>query len=234
MLKKLLLVAAVTLTATHAQAVTGWSQGSQSEFAAQSGANTSYISANYNNTGTASGIGTISNWLMTPVVSFASASTLTFWTRTVAVPAFADRLEVRLSTAGASSDVGATSSSVGMFTTSLLTINPTLTVTGYPSVWTQYTVNLGALGAGSSGRIAFRYYVTNAGPNGANSDYIGIDSFSLGALTEGFDVVSSLTGSGWVMTNNSDVTPVPEAGTAGMLGAGLLGLVALGRRRRGA
>ena len=39
---------------------------------------------------------------------------------------FADRLELRLSTNGASTNVGTTTTSVGDFTTLLLTVNPLL------------------------------------------------------------------------------------------------------------
>jgi hypothetical protein len=84
-------------------------------------------------------------------------------------------LEVRLSTNGASTNVG-TGAAVGDFTTLLLSINPTLTTTGYPTSWTQFTVTISGLPAPTSGRIAFRYYVTSGGPTGTNSDYIGIDN----------------------------------------------------------
>ena len=81
-----------------------------------------------------------------------------------------------MSTNGASVNAGASNVSVGDFTTLLLDINPTYTGTGYPTAWTKFTIVLSGLpGAGVSGRVAFRYFVENAGPGGANSDYIGID-----------------------------------------------------------
>ncbi|MGE5156210.1 MAG: choice-of-anchor J domain-containing protein, partial [Betaproteobacteria bacterium] len=153
---------------------TNWFQGNSTVFPAQSGAATSYIGANYNNT---AGVGTISNWMLTPEVAMADGDTVSFWTRTVDAPAFPDRLQVRLSTNGASTNVGADENSVGDFTTLLLDINPTLTTGGYPNVWTQYTLTLSGIPPGASGRIGFRYYVTDAGPAGNNSDYIGIDTF---------------------------------------------------------
>lgn len=153
---------------------TGWFQGNTSVFPAQSGPADSYIGANFNNT---TGANTISNWLFTPNINMKNGDVFTFWTRTVSPATFPDRLEVRLSTNGASTNAGATSASVGDFTTLLLSVNPTLTTTGYPTAWTQYTINLSGLPAGiTSGRIAFRYFVTNGGPAGANSDYIGIDN----------------------------------------------------------
>ena len=50
---------------------------------------------------------------------------MTFYTRTVDAPAFPDRLQVRMSTNGASSNVGTTATDVGDFTALLLDINPT-------------------------------------------------------------------------------------------------------------
>jgi hypothetical protein len=65
---------------------------------------------------------------------------------------------------------------VGDFQTLLLDINPTYTLTGYPNAWTQFTVTVSGLGSPTTGRMAFRYFVENGGPDGAISDYIGIDA----------------------------------------------------------
>ncbi len=154
---------------------TGWFQGSSATFPSQSGAPTAYIAANFNNT---TGNNTISNWLLTPAVSIKNGDVLKFYTRTVSAPAFADRLEVRMSTSGASTNVGATNTSVGDFTNLLLTVNPTLITTGagsYPNTWTQFTATVSGVTGTVTGRFAFRYFVTSGGPGGANSDYIGID-----------------------------------------------------------
>src|SRR5438046_1647311 len=58
---------------------TNWFQGSQDVFVSHSGAQNSYIAANFFNT---SGTGNISNWLMTPVVNLANGMNFEFWTRT--------------------------------------------------------------------------------------------------------------------------------------------------------
>ncbi len=58
----------------------------------------------------------------------------------------------------------------------LLEVNPTLAAGGYPEVWTQYTATLSGIPGGATGRIAWRYFVTDGGPSGANSNYIGIDT----------------------------------------------------------
>jgi uncharacterized protein (TIGR03118 family) len=155
---------------------TNWFQGNTAVFTAQAGTPASYIGANFNNT---TGTNTISNWLLTPPLTLQPGATMTFWTRTTTANPFPDRLQVRMSTNGASSNVGTTATDVGDFTTLLLDINPTYTVGGYPEVWTQMTVTV-FLPPGPpsvTGRLAFRYFVENGGPTGANSNYIGIDTF---------------------------------------------------------
>ncbi len=151
-----------------------WFQGNPGVFPAFSGATNSYIGANFNAT---TGANTISNWLLTPVQALANGATFSFQTRipTVAGTEFPDRLEVRLSTAGSSTNVGATNASVGDFTTVLLTINPTLVTGVYPQVWTEFTVTISGLAAPTTGRIGFRYFVESGGPGGDNSNYIGLD-----------------------------------------------------------
>lgn len=154
----------------------GWFQGNATVLPAFDGAETSYIAANFNNT---SGVGTISNWLVSPVLEFDGASTVRFWTRT-ADANFPDRLEVRVCV-GACTSVGSGASDVGGFTTVLLTINPDL-VGMYPEVWTRYTLAAAdGLPSSGQGRVAWRYYVTDGGPSGSNSNYIGIDSIELTA-----------------------------------------------------
>ena len=84
-----------------------------------------------------------------------------------------------MSTNGASVDVGRTATDVGDFTTLLLDINPTYTTSGYPNIWTQFTVSLSGIASPTRGRLALRYFVENGGPSGTNSDYIGIDTLEV-------------------------------------------------------
>jgi PEP-CTERM motif len=156
---------------------TGWFQGNTGVFDSQSGAANSYIAANFLNAGFP---GTISNWLILPELLLQDGDEMTFYTR--ASGFFPDRLEVRLSTNGASANVGATAASVGDFTTLLMTLNPALSPDGYPTDWTQYTVTLSGLGGGQvGGRLAFRYTVDDTSVNG---DYIGIDTVSVNPVPE--------------------------------------------------
>jgi len=173
--------------------VTNWFQGNSSVFPAHFGAPHAYIAANFNN---ASGTGTISNWLLSPELPLNSFSQLDFWTRGPTGSVYPDRLEVRMSTNGSSTDVGADANSVGDFTDLLLTINPSLATGGYPQVWSGYAVTLGDIGA-QSGRLAMRYFVTDAGPSGTNSDFIGIDSlgYSLDVPWLSVDPITGTTSS---------------------------------------
>lgn len=160
-----------------------------------------------NYTSVGSGIGTINNWLISPVISgLRNGDTFSFYTTTVPNSEYPDRLEFRMST-GSGTNVGSTSTSVGSFTTSLISINPGVAVGGYPEDWTKYTVTLSGLSGPIDGRVAFRYFVPNGGPSGDNSNIIGLDDFSY-------------------------VSAVPEPGSVTMLLAGVGVLAALQRRRQ--
>ena len=177
--------------------VTSWSQTNSLVFPPQSGAG--FASANFNNT---SGVGTISNWMFAPNITFKNGDKFSFYTRTT-TGTFPDRLQLRMSSNGASVNVGANESSVGDFTTLLLDINPNLTSTGYPTAWTQFNVTMSGLpAAGISGRLAFRYFVTSGGPAGANSDFIGIDN----AVYTSFTSIDPTTCTGSTANLKVDIT----------------------------
>jgi len=131
---------------------------------------------------------TISGWLISrPLVNLQNGNPVSFWTRTAAGrPEFPDRLQVRVcidttpDSCGAAGSTGTTSSDVGGFTLLQLDINPTLTTGVYPVSYTQQNFSLSGLpGSPSTGRIAFRYFVTNGGPTGANSNAITIDQVNV-------------------------------------------------------
>lgn len=180
-----------------------FSSGATPPFSALDGTN--FAGFNYNST---TGANTISVWLITPELSFTAGDTVSFYTRTVNTPTYADRLVVRASDNGASLNIGAGANDVGDFDMVLGTVNPTLSTSGYPNTYTQFTY---VVPFTATGRIAFNYHVTNGGPSGSNSDYISVDAVSI---------------------TGPAVVPEPSsfAALAGLAGLGL----AITRRRRAA
>lgn len=198
----------------------GWFQGDPDTFYAQAGTDSSYIASNYANT---TGANTISNWLVTPNITFNNGDQISFYTRTVSPDFYPDRLQVRLSLNGTSTNVGSGAEGVGDFTNMLLDINPTLSTGVYPQAWTQYTLTISGLSGPTSGRAAFRYYVPDGGPSGANSFYIGIDSFAYtpAASSSWITVTAPASGTGNGTVNYSvgpNNTGSPRTGTIGIAG----------------
>lgn len=167
------------LTSNQANNVgsTTWFQGNPDVFSSYSGATDSYIGANFNSR---TGSGRISTWLFTPVMTgLQNGDIISFYTRTTENPAtFPDRLELRIST-DATEVMPSGPNNVGSFTLLALSVNSGLTTTDYPGVWTQFIYTISGLSGPTNGRIALRYHVTNGGPSGTNSNYIGIDDFSV-------------------------------------------------------
>lgn len=154
---------------------------------AQAGGPLSYVLVNFNSTTTP---GDISNWLITPVVSLQNGDIITFYTRTVTPNAspspantYPDRLELRLSTSGAFSAAPSTGSTdLGDFTTLCLSVNPNLLLTGagsYPGTFTQFSYTVSGLTGVTDCEFGFRYWVTDGGPTGSNSNIIAIDTVSV-------------------------------------------------------
>jgi hypothetical protein len=144
-----------------------WLQGDGVLLTAYNGASTSYIAASINNAGSG---GAISNWMLTPNRTFRNGDVLTFYTRNSG--GTSDRMELRLSINGASTNVGSTAAGFGDFDTLLLSINPSMGG-AYPFAWTLYTVTISGLSAPTSGRIGWRYFVT--APFQGSASTVGID-----------------------------------------------------------
>jgi hypothetical protein len=169
-----------------------WQSGSASSpFPPQAGTGFALVNAN-----STTNQNTISNWLFTPVISFNAGDQISFWTRTIAPVQFADRLQMRLSTNGASTNVGNTDLSFGDFSTLVRDINPNQTLVDYPTAWTQFTNTFPVSG---TGRLAFRYFVTNGGPAGVNSNMIGIDSLNIVSVPEPLSAIGLTTAAGCAM-----------------------------------
>ncbi|WP_415375697.1 choice-of-anchor J domain-containing protein [Patiriisocius sp. Uisw_017] len=160
-------------------ASSSWAQPDGTVFEAHEGDPGAYISVNFNST---TGVGTINNWAILPELTLSNGDELKFWSRTVDGQAFPDRLEVRISPDGSATlpiDDGS-GEDVGSYSELLFSINPDLEGgDAYPDVWTEYTVLVDGLAAPTMTRLALRYYVTEGGPSGSNSNFIGVDTLSL-------------------------------------------------------
>ena len=159
-----------------------WSQGSGTAFnpGGFNGGATSFTLDNYNSV--AAGMaGTISNWLISPVINIKNGDVIKFYSREGGnFNTIPDRLEMRLSTAGAASVIPSTGGEdLGSFTTLAVSINPTLVTGVYPVTWTLYTYTVTGIPTATDCKIAFRYYVTNGGPTGANGNVIGLDAVAV-------------------------------------------------------
>ena len=137
-----------------------WFQGLPEVFSADSGADNSYIAANFNSAGFP---GNVDNWLISPVFSVYDYTSVEFATR-VGNQGLGDNLQVLYS-------FGSTNLADFL---SIDTIGNPL----YPVDWTTFSY----VANGSADiRLAFRYLVTD---NTINGDYIGIDSVVVKAVPE--------------------------------------------------
>jgi len=169
-----------------------WAQGGGTAFAGggQAGGATSFALCNFLSVA-AGQSGTISNWLIAPTINMQNGDVITFWARQGGTaPAYADRMQMRIATDWSDFSALPTggASDVGDFNLVATDINPNLTQAGFPLVWTQYTYTVTGLTGIVPCRVAFRYFVTNGGETGANSNIIAIDTFSVERplSTEGF------------------------------------------------
>jgi hypothetical protein len=187
-----------------------WSQGntSNSGYGDQGSGNedTSFAQVGVSSTSSNGSGVPISNWLITPELDFSNGGALSFFARTLQGNSKGELIEVLLSNAGASTDVGTTPTSVGAFTKlvgtagSLNNPDPANLASGgnvrsplggdVPEGWRRYTFNVAA---GTNGRLAFRYFATNGGVNGTQAQYATIDTLEyIAAVPE--PISSSLTG----------------------------------------
>jgi hypothetical protein len=156
-----------------------WNKGNTNDFTAQAGTAGSFAEVTYLSTIDNGAANTISNWFLTPTLTIGNGYTISFYT--LSDQTAPDRLQIRLSTNGSSTNVGTTATSLGDFTTLLLDINPSFAASGYPSTWTQYTATVTGLSGSTTGRFAFRYEIDDSSVNGSA---IGLDSIVVTAVPE--------------------------------------------------
>jgi len=145
--------------------------------------------------------GTISNWLVTPLVNFAAGSTVSFYVRTKPGSQYPDRLQVRVCNSGPCTNLGTGAADIGDFSNVLLDINPAESIGGFPEDWTRYTLAFAdGVPTSGSGRIAFRYYVHDSGQSGMRGNLVGLDRV---VVTTGADAASPLAFSTTVSRANA-------------------------------
>lgn len=142
---------------------------------AHQGPDNSCVASNF---AAGTGTATISTWLIAPNRTFNNGDEIRFWTREIIDNPYPNRMQVLLSTNGTSTNTGTGAFDQGDFTEVLLDINPDLIVGKYPFEWSEYIITLQGLSGPTSGRFAFRFFVTDGGPSGANSYIIGVDTLT--------------------------------------------------------
>lgn len=166
-----------------------WHAGNLIGVSAQSGTTFSYLDV------TAAPFlgGAVDAWLITQPFTFNNTSSVSFYTEG-GTAGFADRVRVYLSPAF---DMNG-----GVSQAPLLSINEALAPAGYPSTWTQYTINFSNLSGLTYGNIGFRYTIPD---NAIAGDFVALDTVVIRAA--------------------------PEPATSAMMALGV-GALALGLRRR--
>jgi hypothetical protein len=175
-----------------------WTQGitATSNYAAQSGPTDSFAQVDFASTSADTG-GMVSNWLITPELDFSVGGVFSFYARSFGGNSRSELIQVLQSVAGSSINVGTTATDVGDFTKLLGSAGSSTGVTTDPgslptNSWGFYKFNI-APSAGS-GRLAFRYFATNGGVNGAQAQYATIDTVNYLATGAPEPTVSSLAG----------------------------------------
>ncbi|MEO6313963.1 MAG: choice-of-anchor J domain-containing protein [Chitinophagaceae bacterium] len=129
-------------------------------------------------------VANMSVWLISPPTKMKNGDQIIFYTRDAIddgsfnLKDGTDRVQVRANLATTSTFTGKDWTGVGDFNSLLLDINAGLAFGGYPTEWTKYTITLSGITGTVSGRFAFRYFVSEGGPDGLNAGEVGIDALS--------------------------------------------------------
>lgn len=141
-----------------------WFTGNDNVFVAHSGSSASYLGANY---AVVTGANDIDSWLVLPSLNLTTADVISFFATSPPGSIYPDSIKVMYSAAGDSVPEAGSWVMVSQFEVS---------TTG----WEQKTFAVPT--ASATGRWAIRYAVVDGGPNGSNSNYIGIDDLVVGQL----------------------------------------------------
>jgi hypothetical protein len=162
---------------------------------ANSGDTLSYAQSGFEAT-TSTGSGTISDWMITPIVSMENGDVIRLNALSFNSANFPDRFEVRIST-NAGTNVGTMATDVGDFSTLVFDVNPNLDTMSFPSIvsgdtWTEFSGVVSGLPGATDCRIGVRYFVTDGGGTGSNSSTVGCDDLEVyrGTSTVGINEVN--------------------------------------------
>jgi hypothetical protein len=139
-----------------------WFQGNPVVFDAYNGPANGYVASNFNNVTT---INNIDNWLVLPALNVDSGDAVSFFSRAPLNSTRPDSLHVWYSAAGDSLPEDTTWVLLGEFLVNTM------------DVWEKSTFTIPD--SSGNGRIAIRYAVVDGGPNGTNSNFIGIDQLDV-------------------------------------------------------
>ncbi len=179
--------ATATLWAVPVSVILGTFDGGAQSLPVSSFANVNFTSVGVLIPGPigSTGSGPISNWLISPEITVKNGDEVSFYTRKGMVSTstsadYPDRLQLRMSTVGALTVNPSTGpTDLGTFTNLLVDVNPTLIAGVYPRTWKKYTYTVVGITTPTTVKFGFRYFVTNGGIEGLNSDRIGLDTFSV-------------------------------------------------------
>lgn len=180
-------------TVDPSEPLQGWFQGDAQQllFGAQAGSTNSYIAVDFFSTAgdTLTGLGTVSNYLITPQLDSSQGGSFSFYTRTFLGAEGNFSLDVLLCSTGCTDPAN--------FTTSLATLsNDQAAGQFYPGAldstndWAQFAFDVGP--TSSESRIAFLFETPDGGSSSATSPAIGIDTFAYAAIPEPSVGLSSL------------------------------------------
>ena len=147
-----------------AQAGPTWFTGNPAALTSHSGAPDSYVAANY---AVVSGTNDIDSWLVLPALNLTTSDVITFYCSSIPASPYPDSIKVMYSAAGDSLPEAGSWVLVDNFMASI-------------NGWEQKIYSVPS--ASANGRFAIRYSVVDGGPNGSNSNYIGIDDLNVGQL----------------------------------------------------
>jgi hypothetical protein len=171
-----------------------WFQGNPAFAIAFNGDDSAFVQSSFESV---TGANDIDNWLVLPALNVAAGDGISFYSRSVTAGTFPDSIRVMYSAVGDSIPEDLSWVELGRFKVNTA------------GVWQLKSFNVTT--AGTSARFAIRYAVVNGGPQGANSDNIGIDELNVFTPAAADGGVSAINvASGCAMSATTPITVTIE------------------------